>query len=71
MNLQTHYDLKMARRHLKPSEVKRIKPRLDWQPHIDPLVAAITARYAACTAARSTMRTTSARMRLSSKSFGV
>src|SRR5205809_8119805 len=25
MNLQTHYDLKMARRGLKPYEVKRIK----------------------------------------------
>jgi len=25
MNLQTHYDLKMARRSLKPAEAKRIK----------------------------------------------
>src|SRR5437868_7225888 len=25
MNLQIHYDLKMARRNLKPEEVKRIK----------------------------------------------
>jgi len=25
MNLQTHYDLKMARRNLKPEEVERIK----------------------------------------------
>src|SRR4051794_17589545 len=27
MNLQTHYDLKMARRNLKPEDVKRIKSR--------------------------------------------
>ncbi len=27
MNLQSHYDLKMARRHLKPVDVKRIKAR--------------------------------------------
>jgi addiction module HigA family antidote len=27
MNLQAHYDLKMARRHLKPADVKRIKAR--------------------------------------------
>ena len=25
MNLQTHYDLKLARRNLKPADVKRIK----------------------------------------------
>src|SRR5947199_466900 len=25
MNLQTHHDLKMARRHLKPEDAKRIK----------------------------------------------
>ena len=25
MNLQTHYDLKMARQNLKPEEVERIK----------------------------------------------
>src|SRR5712671_1218528 len=25
MNLQTHYDLKMARRHLQPEEMERIK----------------------------------------------
>lgn len=25
MNLQSHYDLKMARRNLKPEEIKRIK----------------------------------------------
>ena len=25
MNLQTHYDLKMARRNLKPADAKRIK----------------------------------------------
>ena len=25
LNLQTHYDLKMARRNLKPEEVRRIK----------------------------------------------
>ena len=25
MNLQSHYDLKMARRHLKPEDAKRIK----------------------------------------------
>src|SRR5690242_19815950 len=28
MNLQTHYDLKMARRNLKREDVKRIKSRL-------------------------------------------
>jgi antitoxin HigA-1 len=27
MNLQTHYDLKVARRNLKPVEAKRIKAR--------------------------------------------
>jgi len=27
MNLQTHYDLKMARRSLKPADAKRIKAR--------------------------------------------
>jgi len=27
MNLQTHYDLKVARRNLKPEDVKRIKSR--------------------------------------------
>ena len=27
MNLQTHYDLKVARRNLKPEEAKRIKSR--------------------------------------------
>jgi addiction module HigA family antidote len=27
MNLQTHYDLKMARRNLKPEDAKRIKTR--------------------------------------------
>jgi addiction module HigA family antidote len=27
MNLQTHYDLKMARRNLKPEDAKRIKSR--------------------------------------------
>src|SRR6266568_59192 len=27
MNLQTHYDLKMARRNLKPADAKRIKTR--------------------------------------------
>jgi addiction module HigA family antidote len=27
MNLQTHYDLKMARRNLKPEDVKRIRSR--------------------------------------------
>src|SRR5713226_6986554 len=27
MNLQAHYDLKKARRHLKPADVKRIKAR--------------------------------------------
>src|SRR5882672_1284899 len=27
MNLQTHYDLKLARRNLKPEDVKRIKSR--------------------------------------------
>lgn len=27
MNLQTHYDLKMARRDLKPEDAKRIKAR--------------------------------------------
>ena len=27
MNLQTHYDLKMARRSLKPGDAKRIKAR--------------------------------------------
>jgi len=27
MNLQTHYDLKMARRNLKPGDAKRIKAR--------------------------------------------
>jgi antitoxin HigA-1 len=27
MNLQTHYDLKMARRNLKPDDAKRIKAR--------------------------------------------
>src|ERR1700735_3689863 len=27
MNLQVHYDLKMARRNLKPEEAKRIKAR--------------------------------------------
>jgi antitoxin HigA-1 len=27
MNLQTHYDLKMARRNLKPADEKRIKTR--------------------------------------------
>src|ERR1017187_2147572 len=27
LNLQSHYDLKMARRNLKPAEVKRIKAR--------------------------------------------
>src|ERR1700676_3374349 len=27
MNLQTHYDLKMARRNLKPEDAKRIKAR--------------------------------------------
>ena len=27
LNLQGHYDLKMARRNLKPAEVKRIKAR--------------------------------------------
>lgn len=27
MNLQTHYDLKIARRTLKPEDVKRIKSR--------------------------------------------
>src|ERR1700739_1939472 len=27
MNLQTHYDLKVARRHLKPVDAKRIKAR--------------------------------------------
>jgi len=27
MNLQTHYDLKMARRNLKPADEKRIKSR--------------------------------------------
>src|SRR5437763_10280893 len=26
MNLQTHYDLKLARRNLKPEDAKRIKP---------------------------------------------
>ncbi|HEY7299069.1 MAG TPA: HigA family addiction module antitoxin [Xanthobacteraceae bacterium] len=26
VNLQTHYDLKMARRNLKPEDAKRIKP---------------------------------------------
>lgn len=26
MNLQTHYDLKMAKRNLKPEDAKRIKP---------------------------------------------
>jgi plasmid maintenance system antidote protein VapI len=25
MNLQTHYDLRIARRNLKPEDVKRIK----------------------------------------------
>src|SRR6202171_1229817 len=27
MNLQTHYDLKMARRNLKPEDARRIKAR--------------------------------------------
>ena len=27
MNIQTHYDLKVARRNLKPEEAKRIKSR--------------------------------------------
>jgi plasmid maintenance system antidote protein VapI len=27
MNLQTHYDLKVARRSLKPEDAKRIKSR--------------------------------------------
>jgi addiction module HigA family antidote len=27
MNLQTHYDLKVARRNLKPEDAKRIKSR--------------------------------------------
>jgi len=27
MNLQTHYDLKMARRNLKPEDAKRIRSR--------------------------------------------
>jgi addiction module HigA family antidote len=27
LNLQTHYDLKLARRNLKPEDAKRIKPR--------------------------------------------
>jgi hypothetical protein len=27
MNLQTHYDLKVARRNLKPADLKRIKAR--------------------------------------------
>jgi antitoxin HigA-1 len=27
VNLQTHYDLKMARRNLKPADAKRIKAR--------------------------------------------
>src|SRR3974377_2287935 len=27
MNLQSHYDLKLARRNLKPQDVKRIKAR--------------------------------------------
>jgi addiction module HigA family antidote len=27
MNLQTHYDLKLARRNLKPADAKRIKDR--------------------------------------------
>jgi addiction module HigA family antidote len=27
MNLQTHYDLKLARRNLKPADAKRIKAR--------------------------------------------
>jgi addiction module HigA family antidote len=27
MNLQSHYDLKMARRNLKPADAKRIKAR--------------------------------------------
>jgi antitoxin HigA-1 len=27
MNLQTHYDLKMARRNMKPADAKRIKAR--------------------------------------------
>ena len=27
MNLQSHYDLKMARRNLKPADAKRIKTR--------------------------------------------
>ena len=27
MNLQAHYDLKMARRHLKPADAKRIRAR--------------------------------------------
>jgi len=27
MNLQTHYDLKVARRNLKPADAKRIKAR--------------------------------------------
>ena len=27
MNLQSHYDLKLARRHLTPAEAKRIKTR--------------------------------------------
>lgn len=26
LNLQTHYDLKLARRNLKPEDAKRIKP---------------------------------------------
>src|SRR5258705_6106087 len=32
MNLQTHYDLKMARRNLKPEDARRIKARrAAWQ----------------------------------------
>ena len=27
LNLQTHYDLKLARRNLKPQDIKRIKAR--------------------------------------------
>src|SRR6266550_9012630 len=34
MNLQAHYDLKMAQRNLKPEEAKRIKKslRAAWEP---------------------------------------
>jgi addiction module HigA family antidote len=42
MNLQTHYDLKMARRNLKPEDAKRIKARVPgtcantprWRPAV-------------------------------------